>query len=337
VPPWSTTLVTSSANTPAEPAGPAPRQRMLGMSTLAPLAALILACVFFSLGSDQFRTGGNLSLLIQQVMVLGTLAIGQMLIMLTAGIDLSNGAIMALGSVAIAELAVSGVPPLLAILLGIVLCAVLGLANGTLVTRVPLPPFIVTLAMLYIAFALTHLYSNEQTVTELPSTLTALGNTFSIGQTEVMYGAPVTVGLYLLVAYLLHRTSWGRHVYAAGDHDRRVIRSVYLAAGIVYGIAALLLVARTKVGDPQAGETDNLSSIAAVVVGGTSLSGGRGTVLGTLIGVLIVCVIGDGLQVMGVSSLYQILVTGILVILAVTVDQLTTSARARASVRPTGR
>jgi fructose transport system permease protein len=324
--------MTTSTAAPPDLAAPSIRQRLLSGSTLGPLAALLIACIFFSVRSDRFLTGGNFSLIIQQVMVVGTLAIGQTLIILTAGIDLSNGAIMAFSSIVMTRLAVHNhVPPLLAILLGLAVATAFGLANGLLVTRVPLPPFIVTLGMLSIAFALTHIYSQEQTVTGVPSTLTALGQTFTIGGTDVTYGSIVTIVLFLLFAYMLGQTAWGKHVYAVGNNPeaarltgirtKRVLVGVYVTAGLVYGIAALLSVARTGVGDPQAGQTDNLDSITAVVIGGTSLFGGRGTVVGTLIGALIVGVIRNGLQLIGVASIYQTLITGILVILAVTVDQ----------------
>ncbi|WP_084962491.1 ABC transporter permease [Thermoactinospora rubra] len=318
---------------PERSAATAIRQRLLTGSVVGPLVALLIACAFFATQTDRFLTGGNLSLIIQQVMVVGTLAIGQTLIILTAGIDLANGAIMAFGTIVMTKLAVeSGLPPLLAVLAGLAVCTAFGLANGLLVTRVPLPPFIVTLGMLNIAFALTHLYSDEQTVTGLPPELTALGNTFAIGDTQVTYGSVVTIALFLLFAYLLGQTAWGKHVYAVGNNaeaarltgirTNRVLLGVYATAGLVYGIAGLLLVARTGVGDPQAGQTDNLDSITAVVLGGTSLFGGRGLILGTLIGALIVGVIRNGLQLIGVPSIYQILITGILVILAVTVDQI---------------
>jgi fructose transport system permease protein len=324
--------MTTSTVAPPELAAPSIRQRLLSGSTLGPLAALIIACIFFSIRSDRFLTGGNFSLIIQQVMVVGTLAIGQTLIILTAGIDLSNGAIMAVSSIVMTRLAVHNhVPPLLAILLGLAVATAFGLANGLLVTRVPLPPFIVTLGMLNIAFALTHIYSQEQTVTGVPSLETALGRTFTIGGTDVTYGSIVTILLFVLFAYLLGQTAWGKHVYAVGNNPeaarltgirtKRVLVGVYVIAGLVYGIAALLSVARTGVGDPQAGQTDNLDSITAVVLGGTSLFGGRGSVVGTLIGALIVGVIRNGLQLIGVASIYQTLITGILVILAVTVDQ----------------
>ncbi|PAZ10926.1 ABC transporter permease [Streptomyces sp. SA15] len=323
-----------STSTPyAELKAPTTVRRLLTQPTTGPLAALLLACVFFSVSTDQFLTGGNFSLIVQQVMVVGTLAIGQTLIILTAGIDLSCGAVMAFGSIVIAKMAAEGsLPPLVAIALGLVVCGGFGLLNGALVQKIPLPPFIVTLGMLNVAFALTHIYSEEQTVTNLPGPLTALGQTFPLGNTDITYGSLVTIALFLLLAYALSSTSWGRHVYALGNSPEaarlngirtsRLTIGVYTVAGILYGIAALLLISRTGVGDPQAGQTDNLDSITAVVLGGTSLFGGRGSVLGTFIGVLIVGVFRNGLQLMGVASIYQTLITGVLVILAVTVDQI---------------
>jgi fructose transport system permease protein len=323
-----------STSTPyAELKAPTTVRRLLTQPTTGPLAALLLACVFFSVSTDQFLTGGNFSLIVQQVMVVGTLAIGQTLIILTAGIDLSCGAVMAFGSIVIAKMAAEGsLPPLAAIALGLVVCGGFGLLNGALVQKIPLPPFIVTLGMLNVAFALTHIYSEEQTVTNLPGPLTALGQTFPLGNTDITYGSLVTIALFLVLAYALSSTGWGRHVYALGNSPEaarlngirtsRLTIGVYTVAGILYGIAALLLISRTGVGDPQAGQTDNLDSITAVVLGGTSLFGGRGSVLGTFIGVLIVGVFRNGLQLMGVASIYQTLITGVLVILAVTVDQI---------------
>ncbi|MBO2447888.1 ABC transporter permease [Actinomadura barringtoniae] len=317
-----------------------PRLAIPHGSTVGPFVALLLTCAFFTTQSSQFLSGGNLALVIQQVMVVGTLAIGQTLVILTAGIDLSCGAIMAFGGVVMAKLAVgSGWPPLLAIAAGIGVCAGFGLVNGLLVTKVSLPPFIVTLGMLNVAFALTHIYSDEQTISGLPSAMTSLGDSFPLGRTDVTYGSVLMLGLFALAAYVLGQTPWGRHVYAVGNDAeaarltgipvQRRLLAVYTIAGAVYGIAALLLIARTGVGDPKAGQTDNLDSITAVVLGGTSLFGGRGRVVGTLIGALLVGIIRNGLQLMGVASIYQILITGILVILAVTVDQLSRKRSAR--------
>ncbi|MER5546933.1 ABC transporter permease [Streptomyces sp. NPDC002589] len=325
--------MTATTTPYAELTAPTTARRLLTAPTTGPLVALLLACVFFSLSTEQFLTGGNFSLIVQQVMVVGTLAIGQTLIILTAGIDLSCGAVMAFGSIMMAKMAAEGtLPPLLAIALGLAVCGGFGLLNGLLVQKIPLPPFIVTLGMLNVAFALTHIYSKEQTVTSLPGPLTALGQTFPLGHTDITYGSLVTIALFLLLAYALSSTGWGRHVYALGNSQEaarlngirtsRLTIGIYTVAGLLYGIAALLLISRTGVGDPQAGQTDNLDSITAVVLGGTSLFGGRGSVLGTFIGVLIVGVFRNGLQLMGVASIYQTLITGVLVILAVTVDQI---------------
>ncbi len=314
--------------------GQSTSSRIVGFLTapaVSPLIALIIAVIIFATQSDRFLTGRNFSLIVQQVMVVGTLAIGQTLIILTAGIDLSNGLISALGGVIMTKIAVAnGVNPILAILVGILVCTLFGALNGLLITRLRLPPFIVTLGTLNIAFALVRIYST-QTITGLPKVQTALGNTFIVSGTAISYGSILVFILYLLVWYMLQNTAFGRHIYAVGDDPEaarltgipvnRVLLAVYTLAGATYGIAALMLIARTGVGDPQAGQDANLESITAVVLGGTSLFGGRGNIMGTLLGVLIVGVFRNGLQLTGVPSIYQVLVTGILVILAVAVDQ----------------
>jgi fructose transport system permease protein len=331
--------VTATDTTPPPPSPVAwsQAQRVVraiaGFSTAGPLAALALAMLFFSLKSGQFLQGPNLSLVLQQVIEVGVLAIGQTLIILTAGIDLSCGAIMAFGMIVMTKLAVvSGVPAIPAILIGIVACAGFGLLNGALVTKIRLPAFIVTLGTLNIAMALVHIYSNEETIANPPSAMLFFGRTFSIGATDITYGVVLMLVLFGLAWFVLTQTAWGSRVYAVGNNPEatrlsgirtdRLIISVYVVAGVIYGIAALLLVARTQVGDPNAGQTDNLDSITAVVLGGTSLFGGRGNVIGTLIGALIVGIFRNGLVLIGVSSVYQILITGILVILAVSIDQL---------------
>jgi fructose transport system permease protein len=330
-----------SAHAPAagSPSGQAKKsvdlkQYLPSISTLGPLFALLAASIFFASQSDRFLSGQNFSLILQQVMVVGVIAIGQTLIILTAGIDLSCGMAMALGSVVITKFAVDmGMNPYLAVLCGMAACVLIGYINGALVTLIKLPPFIVTLGTMNIAFAVTQLYSNAQTITGLPDAMTFFGNTFQLGQTNITYGSVLMLGLYVLTWLFLRDTAPGRHIYAVGNNPEaarltgiatgKVLVGVYMMAGLFYGIASLLSVARMGVGDPQGGQTDNLDSITAVVLGGTSLFGGRGSILGTLVGVLIVGVFRNGLTLMGVSSVYQILVTGILVILAVATDQLT--------------
>jgi fructose transport system permease protein len=303
------------------------------LSTLGPFIALLGACAFFATQSDRFLSGQNFSLILQQVMVVGVLAIGQTLIILTAGIDLSCGMIMALSSIVMTKFAVElGINPYLAILCGLVVAAGFGFLNGALITSIRLPPFIVTLGTLNIAFAITQIYSESQTVVGLPDPLLFLGDTFRMGDTALTFGTVLMLLMYLVAWIVLRETAAGRHLYAVGNNSeaarlmgistRRLLLSVYTMAGLIYGVAALLAVARTGVGDPQAGQTDNLDTITAVVLGGTSLFGGRGVILGSLIGALIVGVFRNGLTLMGVASVYQILITGILVILAVSTDQL---------------
>jgi fructose transport system permease protein len=310
-------------------------RRVVTAQTIGPFFALLATMAFFSFKSDRFLQAQNLSLVMQQVMVVGVLAIGQTLVILTAGIDLSCGTVMAFGQIVMTKLAVAnGVPALPALLLGILTCVGFGILNGGLVTGVRLPAFIVTLGTLNIAFALTHIVSDDLTFSGLPSELLFFGRTFRLAGADFTYGVVLMLALYALAWYALTQTAGGRHVYAVGDNPEaarltgirtgRVLIGVYAIAGLTYGIAAMLLVARTELGDPNAGQTtENLDAITAVVLGGTSLFGGRGSVIGTLIGATIVGVFRNGLTLIGVEVIYQYLVTGILVILAVSVDQLT--------------
>jgi fructose transport system permease protein len=303
------------------------------LATLGPFIALLLACIFFTFQNERFLSTQNFSLILQQIMVVGVIAIGQTLIILTAGIDLSCGMVMALGGIVMTKFAADyGLSAPLAIACGMAVTMLFGLVNGLLVTRIKLPPFIVTLGTLNIAFAITQLYSQSQTVTDIPGGMTALGNTFMLGQSPIAYGVLLMLALYVATWLWLRETAPGRHIYAVGNNPEatrltgipteRVLLGVYVLAGLFYGIAALLSVARTGAGDPNAGQTENLDAITAVVLGGTSLFGGRGMLLGTLVGAMIVGVFRNGLTLMGVSSVYQVLVTGILVILAVTTDQM---------------
>jgi fructose transport system permease protein len=310
-------------------------RRVVTAPTVGPFLALVLTVAFFSFKSDRFLQAENLSLVLQQTMVVGVLAIGQTLVILTAGIDLSVGTVMALGQIVMTKLAmVSGVPALPALLIGILTCVGFGVLNGGLVTLVRLPPFIVTLGTLNIAFALTHIVSNDVTFTGLPGVLLFFGRTFTVGHADYTYGVVFMLVLYAIAWFALTQTAWGRHVYAVGDNREaarltgintdRILMSVYTLAGLTSGLAAMLLVGRTEVGDPNAGQTtENLDSITAVVLGGTSLFGGRGSIIGTLIGAVIVGVFRNGLTLIGVQVIYQYLVTGILIIVAVSVDQLT--------------
>ncbi|OFE17239.1 ABC transporter permease [Humibacillus sp. DSM 29435] len=300
---------------------------------LSPLLVLVLAVIVFGIVADNFLRPEALSLMVQQMAVVGALAVGQTLIILTAGVDLSIGMAMVLASLVMAKLnADQGVPGFIALLIGIVVAILTGLLNGILVTRINLPPFIVTLGTFSIFTAISLLYAQGQTVTLDPDAfLLVTGKTISIGSVSVTWGVLLMLLLYLVVGFALSYTAWGRHLYATGDDaeasdlagidTKRVRLSAYVVAGIAVGIAAWIVCGRVGGADPNAGLNYNLLSITAVVIGGTSLFGGRGLVVGTLIGALIVQVFQSGLALAGVDPNYQVLATGILVILAVSVDQ----------------
>jgi ribose/xylose/arabinose/galactoside ABC-type transport system permease subunit len=301
---------------------------------ISPFLVLVISFVVFTTINPRFASANSLSLVVQQVAVIGALAVGQTLIILTAGIDLSVGAITILSMMVAAKLAEgAGLPGVLAVAVGIGLGIAAGLLNGALVTRIKLPPFIVTLGTLSVFTALGLLYSRGQSVqaSDLPSLLNWTGESFRIGQFRVTTGVVLVVALYVVVGFALANTAWGRHVYAVGDDKEasrlagirvdRVLLSVYTAAGAIYGLTAWILIGRAGAASPNAITDANLESITAVVIGGTSLFGGRGALLGTLLGALIVGFFRSGLSLAGVDDQYRVLAVGLLVILAVAVDQ----------------
>ena len=301
---------------------------------LGPLAVLVIAIVAFSFVSGRFLSAANLGLVVAQVTVIAVLALGQTLIILTAGIDLSVGAIAVFSSILMANTATDlGMPGWLAIVIGLILGTAMGAFNGFLVTRINLPPFIVTLGTLSIFFSLNQVVSRSETVrgTDMPAIMTWTGNTFGLGGFRITYGSIIMLLLFAFFMYALSHTAWGRHVYATGDdpeaarlagiRTNRVLLSVYVVAGLVYAIGAWILMGRLASASPNVGIEYNLDSITAVAIGGTSLFGGRGLVLGTLIGALIVGVFRNGLQLGGVEVVWQGFAIGLLVLAAVALDQ----------------
>ncbi len=312
---------------------------------LAPLAFLAVMLVIFAFGNERFLTPFNASLIIQQVMFVGTLAIGQTIIILTAGVDLSVGAIAVFVSVIMGKLSADfGVPGVAALLIGFAFGTSAGLINGLLVTRLRLPPFIVTLGTLSIFFALNLYVSASTTIDgrDMDPIMTWTGTRIDVPFIEV--GVPISsflmLGMYAIMWYILRYTAWGRHVYATGDDPEasrltgikvdRVLLSVYAVAGFIYAIGAWFLLGRLGAASPQAGTTANLDSITAVVIGGTSLFGGRGAIVGTLLGAIIVGVARNGLAIsqfqigdmaIKFDPLWQDFTIGLLVIVAVTLDQ----------------
>ncbi len=306
--------------------------------TMVPFIVLAASVIVFSVVvGGRFFQPFNLSLILQQVTIIGIIGIAQTIVILTAGIDLSVGAIMVLTSTMMGRLAiVAGLPPELAFLIGLAAGLLCGLINGVLVTYVRLPPFIVTLGSWSVFGALNLWYSGSQTirgqeVAEAAPILQWMGAAVQIG------GARITMGTVLMLAlaagawYVLNRTAFGRHVYATGDdpdaarlagiNTRRVLLAVYGCAGLISAIGAWALIGRVGAISPTSGSTANLDSITATVIGGTSLFGGRGTIVGTLIGALIVGVFRNGLALAGLDALWQEFSVGILIVAAVGVDQ----------------
>src|ERR1700733_4669776 len=306
--------------------------RLITTPTVGPLVVLLVFCTVFSLSTHTFFAAGNLSLVIQQSVIIGTLAIGQTMIILTAGIDLTNGGIAVLGTIVAGRLVAEQHNPLLSLLLALIICTSIGPTSGLLVSRLMLPPFIVTLGLLGIVTAITRLTAQGGAFPVTDDLLSWPGNAFNMGEASITYGMVVMFGLYVLVWYLLTQTAWGRHVYAIGNNREAArlvgipvqarLLSVYTFAGLLYGVGAWLALGRIPNADPNALQSANLDSITAVVIGGTSLFGGRGSIWGTLVGTLIVSVLRNGLTLSGFDPLWQDLVTGVLVISAVAVDQI---------------
>jgi fructose transport system permease protein len=314
---------------------------------LSSALVLLIAIITFSFFNENFLTPGNLSLILQQVAIVGAIAAGQTLIILTAGIDLSCGAIAIFLSMVMAKSFSGdwsnpddGIPVFWAFVLGLLVGTLAGAFNGYLVTRFKLPPFIVTLGTLNVFIALTLIYASGRTVStnELPEFFLELGTYIDVGEFSITYGVLVMILIYLVLAFALRFTGWGRHVYAVGDDPiaarlagiqvNRVLMSVYMVAGLVFGLAAWIIMGRVTVASPNTGPDLNLDTITAVVIGGTSLFGGRGAIFGSLIGAVIVGVFRNGLTLAGVDLYYQILAVGLLIIFAVTVDQWIRKARA---------
>ncbi|CAH0154613.1 Ribose import permease protein RbsC [Microbacterium sp. Bi121] len=309
-------------------------RRMLTRPLIGPAAVLIIAVIAFSIAAPNFGSLQNFSLILQQVQVIAMLGIAQTLIILTAGIDLSVAAVMLLAQVAMGRFAVAiGLPVWLSLLLGLLVAVACGALNGFIVTKLRIPPFIATLGTLSIFYALNLFISDGESVpyADVPPLFTWLGTGFKLFGATFTYGQVVTVLMFVIFAYILRNTAWGTHIYAVGDNVEaarltgipvnRVLMSVYVTAGLIIGVTAWLLIGRIGSISPTAGVEYNLASISAVVIGGTSLFGGRGRIMGTLLGALIVGVFSSGLSLVGLDNLWQEFTIGILIIGAVAVDQ----------------
>ena len=305
---------------------------------LVPLIVLVLSILLFSvLVGSRFFSPFALTLILQQVAITGIVGAAQTLGVLTAGIDLSVGAIMVLSSVVMGQFTFRyGIPVPISILFGFAVGAGVGWINGFLVARIKLPPFIVTLGMWQIVLAANFLYSRNETIrsqdieTNAPL-LQLFGQQLKIGGAVFTYGVLIMVVLVLVLNYVLNHTAWGRHVYAIGDDPdaaelagvqvQKTLISVYVLSGLICALAGWVLIGRIGSVSPTAGQFANIESITAVVIGGISLFGGRGSILGMLFGALIVGVFGLGLRLIGTDPQWTYLLIGLLIIVAVAIDQ----------------
>ncbi|MCG7624197.1 MULTISPECIES: ABC transporter permease [unclassified Epibacterium] len=306
--------------------------------SLVPLIVLVLSIVIFGLLlGAKFFSPFALTLILQQVGIVGIVACAQSLVILTAGIDLSVGAIMVLSSVVMGQFTFRyGLPPVMGVACGLVCGMICGYINGWLVAKMKLPPFIVTLGMWQIVLATNFLYSANETIrsqeiSEQAAFLQFFGEKIKVGGAVFTYGVIFLIALVLILAYVLRHTAWGRHVYAVGDdkdaaelsgvNTDKVLISVYVLSGLICAFAGWALIGRIGSVSPTSGQLANIESITAVVIGGISLFGGRGSVLGTFFGALIVGVFTLGLRLLGADAQWTYLLIGVLIIAAVAVDQ----------------
>jgi ribose transport system permease protein len=295
-----------------------------------PLLGLLILIIVVSALNPAFLEPLNILNLLRQVAINALIAFGMTFVILTGGIDLSVGSTLALSSALMASLLAAGFPPLLAIVAGCVIGAMLGTVNGLIVTKGKMAPFIATLATMTIFRGLTMVFTEGNPITGLSDSVM-----FQLFGRGYLFGIPVpaiTMAiLFALLWVVLHKTSFGRKTYAIGGNERASIISgikvhrvkimVYSLAGLLAGLAGAILTSRLDSAQPTAGTSYELDAIAAVVLGGTSLSGGRGRIVGTLIGALIIGTLNNGLNLLGVSSFYQLVVKGIVIVIAVLMDR----------------
>lgn len=314
-------------------------KKILSQPVVKPLAALLLMCVAMAFLSENFLTTANFFNVLRQTSVNLCIAVGMTLVILTGGIDLSVGSVLALSGAVAAGLAHQGFSVEEANLFvgftfggccfaALIIGAVFGCFNGLLVTRFKVPPFVATLGVMTIARGLTMLYTGGFPITNLGGGFEFVGTGWLLGIPMPVWIAVVIIAIF---AFFLKKTRTGRYIYAIGGNEKasllsgirvdRVVLLVYTLAGILAAVAGVLVTSRLDSAQPNAGSGYELDAIAAVVIGGGSLSGGRGTIVGTVIGALIIGVLNNGLVLLNVSPFWQQVVKGFVILLAVIMDR----------------
>lgn len=297
---------------------------------IAPFIGLILIIIIITAINPSFLSMSNILNVLRQVSINALIAFGMTFVILTGGIDLSVGSILALTGAVTAGMMASGIDPILAMLLGLFLGAVLGAINGVIIAKGKVAPFIATLATMTIYRGLTLVYTEGRPISGLGDSMSfqMLGKGYFLGVPIPVVTMLVSFGI---LYFILKKTTFGRRVYAVGGNEEASVLSginadrikiyVYSLVGALAALASLILTSRLNSAQPTAGQMFELDAIAAVVLGGTSLTGGRGWIVGTLIGALIIGVLNNGLNLIGVSSFFQQVVKGAVILLAVLLDR----------------
>ncbi|QCX33195.1 ribose ABC transporter permease [Caloramator sp. E03] len=292
------------------------------------LIGLLALCVIISIITPRFLNVNNLLNVLTQVSVNAVIAIGMSFVILTGGIDLSVGSILAITGAISASIIVKSNSVFLAIIAAIIIGALIGSFNGIIVSKGKIQPFIVTLAAMTIFRGVTYVYTNGTPISGLGRDFTFIGNAKVLG---IPFPVIITLIVFLIAYYIINETRFGRYVYALGGNEDstrlsgintdRIKMIVYIVSGIASAISGIIVTSRIGSASPNAGSGYELDAIAAVVLGGTSLSGGEGSITGTIIGAMIIGVLNNGLNLMNVSPFYQSIVKGLVILLAVLIDK----------------
>lgn len=300
------------------------------LSKLGPLIGLILLIVIVSVLNPSFLSITNILNVLRQVSISAIIAFGMTFVILTGGIDLSVGSTLALTGAVAASMLAGGMDPILSMGVALLLGLILGAINGVIITKGKVAPFIATLATMTVYRGLTLVYTDGKPISGLGDHLS-----FQMFGKGYFFGIPIpvitTIIAFVILYFILHKTTYGRRVYAVGGNEEaaklsginadRVKIGVYAISGFMAALSALILTSRLNSAQPTAGQSYELDAIAAVVLGGTSLNGGRGWIFGTLVGALIIGVLNNGMNLIGVSSFWQQVVKGIVILLAVLLDR----------------
>ena len=324
-------MSTATAPVTADKAEPEERVLTFGDVFGRDAGGLIVLLILFgamTLASDEFLTSENMANLARQVAIFGIIAVGQLLVILTAGIDLSVGSVLGLAGCVTAQMMVDGTPIVLAILIGLAVGVALGVFNGSLVAYGKLPPFIVTLGMLGIARGMVLVYTDASTIQPLPESFSNIANGDFLGLPNLLW---IFLAVVVATAFVLRRTVFGRYIYAIGSNPEsarlsgvpvtRVLVSVYAIAGLLAAVGGVLFMSRLNAGIPTAGTGYELNAIAACVIGGASLFGAKGGAFGAAAGALIVATLNNGGNLLAVNAFYLQIIIGALILAAVAFDQ----------------